>query len=196
MMMREPRANVRSLLRVYLTAIMVCCIALAMRCLALGVDGLWLDEVYSASFASLAPIDLVIAALRFDLHPPLYYLQLAIWGVVSLDDNWLLANSIAWSIGTLLLAGYGVCRLTRSNYVAWLLVTLVVSVLGSEVYYASELRMYAMISFLTVLGSGLPHSNIIKASGQACSCVNHHPRQRLCAAGADWSSSFQAERAG
>ena len=43
---------------------------------------------------------------------------------------------------------------------------------------------------------GLPHSNIIKASGQACSCVNHHPRQRLCAAGADWSSSFQAERAG
>ena len=152
MMMREPRANVRSLLRVYLTAIMVCCIALAMRCLALGVDGLWLDEVYSASFASLAPIDLVIAALRFDLHPPLYYLQLAIWGVVSLDDNWLLANSIAWSIGTLLLAGYGVCRLTRSNYVAWLLVTLVVSVLGSEVYYASELRMYAMISFLTVLG--------------------------------------------
>ncbi len=44
--------------------------------------------------------------------------------------------------------------------------------------------------------AGLPHSNIIKASGQACSCVNHHPRQRLCAAGADWSSSFQAERAG
>ena len=47
-----------------------------------------------------------------------------------------------------------------------------------------------------VVSPGLPHSNIIKASGQACSCVNHHPRQRLCAAGADWSSSFQAERAG
>ena len=46
------------------------------------------------------------------------------------------------------------------------------------------------------VSAGLPHSNIIKASGQACSCVNHHPRQRLCAAGADWSSSFQAERAG
>ena len=44
--------------------------------------------------------------------------------------------------------------------------------------------------------AGLPHSNIIKVSGQVCSCANHHPRQRLCAAGADWSSSFQAERAG
>lgn len=62
----------------------------------------------------------------------------------------------------------------------------------------AELFTGTTIKHLTGAGlaPGLLHSNIIKASGQACSCANHHPRQRLCAAGADWSSSFQAERAG
>lgn len=86
----------------------------------------------------------------------------------------------------------GMIYYRRPEYLRWLITVCIVS---SNIFQVGVMY-YAIHYPSSVSYSGLPHSNIIKASGQACSCVNHHPRQRLCAAGADWSSSFQAERAG
>ena len=44
--------------------------------------------------------------------------------------------------------------------------------------------------------AGLPHSNIITGSVQACSFSDHRPRRRLCAAGAGWPWSCREGRAG
>lgn len=133
-----------------LTAALVTSLALVLRCRALGVDGLWQDEVFGASFANLNPLEIVIAVLRFDIHPPLYYLQLKLWSLPSLADEWLLANSVAWSMGALLAATYGAYRL--AGPATALCVAALLAVSGSEIYYATELRMYAMISCLTVIG--------------------------------------------
>jgi len=133
-----------------LVAFLITSLALVLRCRALGVDGLWQDEAFGASFANLNPLKVIVAVLRFDIHPPLYYLQLKLWSLPSVADEWLLANSVAWSMGTLLAATYGVYRL--AGPVTALLAAALLAALGSEIYYATELRMYAMISCLTVIG--------------------------------------------
>src|SRR4051812_39175775 len=53
--------------------------ALAIRAAFIWDDRLWLDEVWSATFAVQSLPDVIIATLRFDAHPPLYYLQLWLW---------------------------------------------------------------------------------------------------------------------
>jgi mannosyltransferase len=133
-----------------LAVVLIASLALMLRCRALGVDGLWQDEVFGASFANLNPLEIIIAVLRFDIPPPFYYLQLKLWSLPSVTDEWLLANSVAWSMGTLLAATYGAYRLAGPATALFSAALLAVS--GSEIYYATELRMYAMISCLTVIG--------------------------------------------
>ena len=123
--------------------------ALWLRLASIGVDGLWLDEIFGASYVNLSFLEIVIAVFRFDIHPPFYYLQLKLWSIPSQSDGWLLANSAIWSVSTVAVATYGSSRIV--GYKKALLTTAVLTVLGSEIYYASELRMYAMISCVTVV---------------------------------------------
>ena len=51
-----------------------------LRLHALGREGFWQDEVYSASFAQLSILGTALAVFLLDVHPPLYYLQLNLWG--------------------------------------------------------------------------------------------------------------------
>ncbi|MDP2902088.1 MAG: hypothetical protein Q8N96_03145 [Methylovulum sp.] len=125
-------------------------LALVLRCRALGVDGLWMDEVFGASYVNLNIFEILVAVLRFDIHPPFYYLQLKLWSLPSSNDIWLLMNSVVWSMLTLLTTTYGVYRLAGS--IAALIAAALVAVLGSEIHYAMELRMYSMISCVTVIG--------------------------------------------
>lgn len=125
-------------------------VALLLRVTPLGREGLWLDEVFGASYVNLKFWEVVVAVLRFDIHPPLYYLQLKAWAVVSSSDAWLMANSVAWSLGALVAGVYGVRRWAGDG--AALLAAVLLTVAGSELYYASELRMYTMISCLTIVG--------------------------------------------
>jgi hypothetical protein len=120
-----------------------------LRLVALGHDGFWLDEVFSASFADLSFPGTLIAVLVLDVHPPLYYLQLNAWGRLGHGDVWLLLNSVAWSTVAMLGVYFG----TRRQYgaSAGLLALLLCAVLGGEIFFAHELRMYPMASGLAVL---------------------------------------------
>lgn len=134
----------------WLIAAGIVALGLTLRVLAVGVDGFWLDEIFGASYTNLSLPDVLISVARFDIHPPLYYLQLKLWSAASHSDAWLLANSIAWSLATVIFTGWGVSRIAGNT--AGLASAAMIAVLGSEIYFASELRMYAMISCLTVVG--------------------------------------------
>jgi mannosyltransferase len=132
-----------------LVALLALGLGLGLRLAALGREGFWLDEVFSASFAELSFPGTVLAVLLLDFHPPLYYLQLNAWGRLGHGDIWLLLNSVLWSTGAMLGVYFG----TRRQYgsCAGALALLVCAVLGGEIYFAHELRMYPMASCLIVL---------------------------------------------
>jgi mannosyltransferase len=130
-------------------ALVVFAVAVWLRVVALGRDGFWLDEIYSASFANLSALGTVAAAFLYDPHPPLYYLQLNAWGRLGHGDFWLLLNSVTWSAATLLAVFLGTTRQFGST--CGLIALSLCAVMGSEVFFADELRMYAMYSCLSVL---------------------------------------------
>lgn len=120
-----------------------------LRVVALAREGFWLDEIFSASFSNLSLTNTLLAVLMLDVHPPLYYLQLNLWGRFGHGDAWLLMNSVAWSTAAMLAAYYGTRH--RFGALAGLLALAVCAVLGGEIYFAHELRMYPMASCLAVL---------------------------------------------
>jgi hypothetical protein len=137
---------------IYYALILACCaVAAGLRIAAVGVEGFWLDEIFSASYVNLSLPENVVAILRFDVHPPLYHLQLKVWSLMfGNTDAGLIANSVFWSLATLLAMFVGARR--SFGDAAAVAALAVCAVLGSEIFYAGELRMYSLISFLTVLG--------------------------------------------
>lgn len=118
--------------------------AFGLRFMAVRADGgLWYDEFFGAGYVNLNPLETVVAVLRFDIHPPLYYLQLNAWSLFSKQDTWLLLNSVFWSLGSIVVVYLGVAA--RAGRSAALLAAAFTALLGSEIYYASDLRMYAML---------------------------------------------------
>lgn len=136
--------------RIVVLMTLVALIAVYLRTQPIGLEGLWMDEVFSASFANLSWADLVVAVTRYDVHPPFYYLQLSVWRWISAADSWLLLNSVLWSVITLCLVFHGT-RQEFGNATA-VFAMMWVAVCGSEVMYATELRMYAMITAVTLTG--------------------------------------------
>ena len=130
-------------------ALLIFSLAVWLRVVALGRDGFWLDEIYSASFANLSALGTVAAVFLFDPHPPLYYLQLNAWGRLGHGDLWLLLNSVSWSAATLLAVFLGTTR--QFGSISGLIALCFCAVIGSEVFFADELRMYAMYGCLSVL---------------------------------------------
>ena len=137
------RAQAAAVLLVVLMA------GLGLRLMPLGQEGLWLDEVFSAGFASLSLAEIPVAVLRFDVHPPGYYLQLGLWSLWSRTDEWLLLNSVFWSVLSIALAYHVVAD--RAGRAHGLVAALALALCGSEIYYATELRMYAMLSTVMLL---------------------------------------------
>jgi mannosyltransferase len=124
--------------------LLVLLVAFGLRFTAVRADGgLWYDEIFGASYVNLNPLELVVAVLRFDIHPPLYYLQLNAWSLLSKQDTWLLLNSVFWSLGSIVVVYLGVAA--RAGRTTALLAAALTALLGSEVYYASDLRMYALL---------------------------------------------------
>lgn len=112
-------------------------------------DGLWFDEVFAASYVQLGVFETVVAVLRFDIHPPLYYLQLNAWSVLGNSDVVLLWNSVAWSLLTICLVMWAAWR--RAGAWAAMVAGVLITFCGSELYFATELRMYSMLSALLLV---------------------------------------------
>jgi mannosyltransferase len=108
------------------------------------------DELWAASLANLSFLKSIAFVLRFDNHPPLYYMQLNLWALAGHSDRWLQLNSAFWLLAT----GAVVLALVRRR--AGVVAALIAAGLALSspilVDYALELRMYAFLGFLSVLG--------------------------------------------
>ena len=124
-------------------------VALVLRSAFLGVESFWMDEIYGVTYTQLPFWQLIVAVLRFDIHPPFYYLQLKLWSVFGHSDVWLALNSVVWSIATVVLVYFATLR--RFGCQAALAAMALCAVVGGEVFYAHELRMYSMLSTLALL---------------------------------------------
>lgn len=110
---------------------------------------LWLDEALSVNIARLDFGDLV-EALRHDGHPALYYLLLG-WWIDAFGDSDAAVRSLsgAFSVGSLWLI-YRIAL--RSERAIAPMALLVAASSPFLVRYATEARMYALLTFLCCLG--------------------------------------------
>ncbi|MEP6659496.1 MAG: glycosyltransferase family 39 protein [Acidimicrobiales bacterium] len=110
--------------------------------------GLWLDEALGVNIARL-PVGSMTSALRHDGHPPLSYVALHGWMAwFGTGDVAVRAFSGVISVATLPLA-YVAGRRLGGQRVAWISVALVAAS-PFAARYATEARMYALVSFLAL----------------------------------------------
>lgn len=151
-----------SALQVRLTVWLILCGGLALRAIGLSDARLWTDEVYSATWAVQSASHLIIGDLRFDIHPPLYYLQLHLWALVSHSTLWLFMNSLAWS-WLAVLALWNCARRFVAMPVA-LTATLLFAAMPVGVDWSHSLRMYGMLGCLAILAFFFCYRVFIAAS--------------------------------
>lgn len=144
----QPRQYRLTVPTVIIVALLLA-VGVGLRLAGLGREGLWYDEIYSASYTNLSLFETLVASLRFDVHPPLYYLQLNVWSALGHSDIWLMLNSILWGTVTLVLVF--VVTMRRFGIAAALIALAFCAVMGSEIYFANELRMYTLLGMLMLL---------------------------------------------
>lgn len=111
---------------------------------------LWLDEALSVNIARL-PIADIPGALRHDGHPPLYYVLLHDWMAVFGESSGMVRLfSGLWSLALFPLVWVAATRVGGRRVAIYATALLALSPFA--IRYATETRMYAMVSVLTVAG--------------------------------------------
>jgi len=115
---------------------------------AFSGQSFWLDEAFSAQLAQSSFTDILLAVPRFDTHPPLYYLQLHFWALAGHADSWLLLNSVLldlMAMASLYIVGR---RIWGPQVALWS--AAVYAILPLNLFFASNLRMYAQLFLLLI----------------------------------------------
>jgi len=116
-------------------------------------SGFWEDEIIAVTHAVQPLPYVVVNVLRYDVHPPLYFLQLHLWSLVSHADLWFVANSVAWgvvAVASLFLA----VRQAGGAALGWTAAAFL-SVLPSGLWMSQEVRPYAWLSVLCIAAYAL-----------------------------------------
>ena len=122
--------------------------AVLLRCVGVTSRWLWLDELLTVNWSVHGPWAAIVNTVRFDLHPPLYYLQIGLWALPSHDDVWLMTNTILWSsaaVGLLIYAASQVYGLRVGLYSGLLL-----ALAPAALAYSDQVRMYSFLVFLII----------------------------------------------
>lgn len=123
-------------------------LGLLLRLLNVLQAELWSDEIFSVALAQSPVLDILLLALRFDVHPPIYYLQLHLWSLLSNSDTWFILNSVVLN----LIAGgsiWWICRRLYGEKTSYL-VLLVFALSPTQVFFSETVRMYAMAMIVIV----------------------------------------------
>lgn len=113
-------------MRVATALVVLMSAGLCLRLVAIGRQGLFKDEIFSASYTGLSWIETIVACLRYDVHSPTYYLQLNLWSILATATN--SYGVIAVSAGLLYTFPIEHRREFRAALPKWLGVALPVSV--------------------------------------------------------------------
>lgn len=123
--------------------------------MAIGVPMVEGDDIWAATSIVGNTLDNIIFTMRFDLHPPVYYMYMDIWGAISKTDFWLTFSSIF--LHSLLCSSvYYVANSLFGKRIALVSVLLVFSS-PLLLEYAIRLRMYSLISLLSLWAFYLSH---------------------------------------
>jgi uncharacterized membrane protein len=120
--------------------------AVPLRCIGVTSRWLWLDELLTVNWADHGVWAALVNVMRFDLHPPLYYLQLSLWALAGHSDVWYMANTIFWSAAAVSLLAYVTARVYGVR--AGLYAGILLAVSPAALAYADDVRMYSFLIFL------------------------------------------------
>jgi hypothetical protein len=114
-----------------------------------GRGSLWEDEIIAVTHG-LQPLPLFfVEVLRFDIHPPLYFLLLKGWRMAGLgSDAALLASSLFASLASAAVIAAVAARLAGARACGWALA--LTCVLPNFAWAAGNLRMYGLVPGLIV----------------------------------------------
>ncbi len=117
-----------------------------LRVLLLGAKGMWLDETFSVWMASHPVPDMLQWIVRIDQHPPLYYVLLHYWivltGDAAYDVRLLSALFSTATIPIIYLIGK-----RMSGVAMGLAAALILALSPFHIYFAQETRMYTLLTF-------------------------------------------------
>lgn len=117
-------------------------------------QSLWLDEAIGAEVAkNFSYVKILTEFVKFDNHPPLYYLLLKFWtGIFGYSELGLRSLSIVFGLGTIFLTVKIFEKLTPKIYkFVPILPALFLATSQIHIYYSQEARMYSMTTFLASL---------------------------------------------
>jgi hypothetical protein len=129
----------------------VCLLAWTMFVVHLGSESMWMDEWFSWKYALQGPFALVRDTAQ-DVHPPLYYQLLWLWITFTGDQSMFVMRLTAAFPALLAVAlSYRLAREWFKSHMAGVAAAVFLGTSGIFVYYARELRMYALIVLLVTL---------------------------------------------
>ncbi len=131
--------------------LMTLLLGMGLRFYRLDAQSLWYDEGTSAGL-SASPVRRIVEAAAQDIHPPLYYLLLHAWGAVAGRSVFALRAFSALA-GVLLIAATGAMAARLFGRRAAGLAMLLMAAHPLAVYYAQEVRMYALLGLWAALHS-------------------------------------------
>jgi hypothetical protein len=146
-----------------ITAGLIILFALAIRMVGLS-KGIWMDEFRSIEIMSSSPL---IAALRNYDHPPLYFLLLRAWNLISQGEAFLRVLSVIFGVGTVAAVINWVKGYSRTGS---LMAGLLVSSLPMMLRFSQEIRHYSMLLFFAAL-SYLFASHIKRTPNRKCTYI-------------------------
>ena len=123
------------------------CVGTGLRLVVTLPFGLWEDEIIAVTHAVQPLPYFFVEVVRNDIHPPLYFLQLHVWGWASHTDTWFVANSVVWSF-LAMLSLWLVLR-PAGSLLAWT-ATACLAALPASVWMSQEVRPYAWLSVLFI----------------------------------------------
>ncbi len=132
------------------TLVLLFALAFAIREFTIDRTSLWVDEIIAATHTLVPFLEIPIHLVRFDMHPPLYFLQLDIWALFGTSDGWLRLNSVLWGSAAVGLLYWAMRRRSGESHAFWS--ALALALLPGAVFYGQEVRMYAMLLVPMILG--------------------------------------------
>jgi mannosyltransferase len=120
-----------------------------LRFYLIASKSIWLDEAFSIVISQRSLFDVLNMTVRTDTHPPLYYLLLKIWLLFGNSEAQARSLSAVFSIAAIPLM-YKVSSSLFEDKRAGLLGAAILTFSPFQIWYAQEVRMYAMLTFFVL----------------------------------------------
>jgi uncharacterized membrane protein len=127
-------------------------IGLILRILVLN-QSLWHDEAIGALVTrNNSFIGIITNYIRFDNHPPLYYLSLKSWvNLFGSSEVGLRMLSVLFGVGTLMVLYLVAKKIFKNRKIETIIPVFLLAISPLHLYFSQEVRMYAMAAFFAAL---------------------------------------------